>query len=54
MVLEYQLKYVNKFRVYFILVMHSQLPLILIYLHLKELKMPKSILITKLFDYENV
>lgn len=38
MVLEYQLKYVNKFRVYFILVMRSQLPLILIYLPSQRIK----------------
>lgn len=38
MVLEYQLKYVNNFRGYFILVICSQLPLILIYLPPQRIK----------------
>lgn len=38
MVLEYQLKYVNKFIVYFILVICSQLPLILIYVPSQRIK----------------
>lgn len=37
-ILEYQLKYVIKFRVNFILVMCSQLPLILIYLPSQRIK----------------